>query len=81
MKELIFVIALIIIGFALMADTTISFNPFSIKFGSPYNAVGYMLIFTGIIFIKIDSEKKGAKKAIDTIFERVEELSKNDTDK
>lgn len=71
MKELIFISALIILGFALMADTTITWKPFSVKFESPYNAVGYLLIFVGIIFIKVDSERKGAKKAIDQIIEQV----------
>lgn len=71
MKELIFISALIILGFALMADTTITWKPFSVKFESPYNAVGYLLIFIGIIFIKVDSERKGAKKAIDQIIEQV----------
>lgn len=71
MKELIFISALIILGFALMADTTITWKPFSVKFESPYNAVGYLLIFIGIIFIKVDSERKGAKKAVDQIIEQV----------
>ena len=71
MKELLILLAITVVGFALMADTQITFKPFSIKFASPYNAVGYLLIFAGIIFIKIDSERKGAKKAVETIIEQV----------
>lgn len=71
MKELLIIIGLIAVGFIVMADTTITWKPFSIKFESPYNAVGYLLIFAGIIFIKIDSERKGAKKAVETIIEQV----------
>lgn len=74
MKELIIAIVIIALGFMLMADTTISLKPFSIKFASPFNAVGYLLVFIGIICIKIDSERKGATKAIDKVFERIEEL-------
>ena len=71
MKELLILLAITVVGFALMADTQITVKPFSIKFASPYNAVGYLLIFAGIIFIKIDSERKGAKKAVETIIEQV----------
>jgi uncharacterized membrane protein len=81
MKELLIVFAVIVIGFALMADTSITFKPFSIKFESPYNAIGYMLVFIGIIFIKIDSEKKGAKKAVDTIVEQLYESNETESNK
>ena len=81
MKELIFAIVIIALGFMLMADTTITLKPFSIKFGSPFNAVGYFLIFTGIICIKIDAEKKGATKAINRVFEQIEQLSTKDENK
>ena len=76
MKELVIASLLVIIGFMLMADTSISFRPFSIKFSSPYNAVGYMLIFIGIICIKIDAEKKGAKKAIDHVIDQISNPNK-----
>lgn len=81
MKYLFLVLLIVIVGFAIMADTTISFKPFSIKFGSPYNAVGYLLIFSGIAFIKIDSERKGARKAIDVVTERIEEIANDQTNK
>lgn len=64
-----------------MADTTITLKPFSIRFGSPFNAVGYMLIFIGVICIKIDAEKKGATKAINRVFERIEELHEKEANK
>ena len=71
MKELVIAILLVVFGFMIMADTSIEFKPFSIKFGSPYNALGYMLIFIGIICIKIDAEKKGARKAIDHVVNQI----------
>jgi len=81
MKELLIVLALIVLGFALMADTSITVKPFSIKFASPYNAVGYLLIFIGIICIKIDAEKKGAKKAVDHIIEQLYDSEKTASNK
>jgi len=80
MKELLILIAIIAVGFLLMADTHITLKPFSIKFESPYNAIGFLLIFIGVVFIKIDAERKGVRKAIDRIAEAVSNLDK-DTDK
>lgn len=56
MKEIIFLILLGVLLFIFTAKTTITFEPFNIKFERPYIAIGYLLIFLGAMFIQLQGE-------------------------
>lgn len=69
----LFFLAIAVIGFFWMAETTITFSPFSFKTEALSKAIGFFLIIIGIAFIENHSEKKGAKKAVDQVIKTLEQ--------
>lgn len=61
MKEIIIYGLVIVVFFLFTARTTITFEPFSIKFERLWLAVGYVMIFLGAICIQIQGEMEKNK--------------------
>lgn len=85
MLGIIFSVIVIITCFLFLANTTITFNPFSIKLSQPYYAIGWFLIVAGIILIRQDEYKKGLQRGVEIAIEEiqngVQELRKEREDK
>ena len=74
MKTMIFTILLTIIGFCILADTTITFSPFTFQMASISKAIGWILIFVGVAFIDYNAQVRGEDKAKTEIIQALEML-------
>ena len=72
MKTMIIPILITILGFCILADTTITFSPFSFHMASIPKAIGWIFIFFGIAFIEYNAEKRGSEKAKTDIIQALE---------
>ncbi len=71
MKTLIYIIILLII-FAFLMETEITFKPFKIK-ANWYYGIGILLISIGIGFISYSAKKQGQKQVLDVLTEMANE--------
>lgn len=86
--EIIYLVCAIVIAillFAFLADTTVSFSPLRIKFGTLHNAIGWILIAIAIAFMSVGEFKRGYKKGVeqtrrDFIEMLEQELEETETD-
>jgi len=76
MKSTIIQVIIIVIILFFLAQITISFSPFSIKFGRPLFAIGWVLICVGIGCIQLDSERKGRQDLINGVKSEIQNISK-----
>lgn len=67
----IFSVIVIIVCFLFLADTTITFSPFSIKFEKLYYAIGWFLIFGGVIVIRQGEYKAGLQRGVKIAIEEI----------
>lgn len=72
MTSTIFYLIIVVALFFWTANTKISFDPFSIEFGSLYRAIGLFMIIIGIGFIQNQSEKDGAEKLKQALIKELE---------
>lgn len=75
MKTAIFTILVFILGFHL-ANTKISFKPFSINFETPYYSFAVLFLVLSISLFQLQSEKQGFKRGVKTGAEKTFELIK-----
>lgn len=66
-----------IIAFLYIADTTITFNPFSIHLSAWKNAVGWLVVAIGVGLISDQKYNEGVKNGADGTIELLKEYSKN----
>jgi small neutral amino acid transporter SnatA (MarC family) len=66
-----------LIAFLYIADTTITFNPFSIHLAAWKSAVGWLIIAIGVGLISDQKRDEGIKKGVDGTIELLKEYSKN----
>lgn len=59
--------------FLLLADTTITFSPFTFKMASLGKAIGWLMLIIGIMVIEIAAERKGEAKGRAQIIQQFEE--------
>ena len=52
-------LAVVLLVFAFIAKTNVSFRPFKISFDAPYLAIGYFFLVVAIVFIQFQSNKDG----------------------
>ena len=62
MKYMIFTIILTVICFFWLADTTITFSPFTFKCERPWHAVGMFMLIIGIAITNVSAYNRGYKK-------------------
>jgi hypothetical protein len=74
---IIFVVGL----FLLMANTSISFNPFSIKMGTPLFAIAYILIMIAVCLIMTEKYHKGHDDGYKEGFESCKHIEQTELDK
>lgn len=58
----------------LVASPTLRIKPLSLKFDTPYLAIGWTIIIIGIAFIQYDSKRAGYNKCHKYYMECLEEL-------
>ena len=69
----------VVAAFFYMAGTKIQLKPFKITFDSLLWAVGYWLIFVGIILVCTDAKRDGYKKGYKKAFEDATEIIEQQT--
>lgn len=76
--KLLFYILVVAILFLLLGRTEIKFNPFCIHIEGWRNAVGWILIILGTMFLNEDSRIKGYEKGIADCIEYLKYILDND---
>jgi hypothetical protein len=66
-----------IAAFLFIADTTITFNPFSIHLAAWKSAIGWLIIAIGVGLISDQKYNEGIKKGVDGTIELLKSYSKN----
>lgn len=61
-----------------LADTTITFRPFSITFGRGWQALGYVLIVMGLICLRYQWRGDGLKRGAEIKREVIEEIKQDE---
>jgi hypothetical protein len=64
---------LVVCMFLLIADTTITFSPFTFKMASVGKAIGWMMLIIGIMIIEIAAQRKGEAIGRTQVIEQIEE--------
>lgn len=59
---MIFTIILTVICFFWLADTTITFSPFTFKWEKPWHAVGMFMLIIGVTVTNVSAFNRGYKK-------------------
>jgi uncharacterized membrane protein YgaE (UPF0421/DUF939 family) len=80
MIQVIIPITLAIVLFLIMADTTITFNPFSIKFTSLFRGIGWIVLIIGMALIEYSAQRRGRlefQKDIESQFEQITRIRKS----
>ena len=67
-------VILVVLAYLFIADTTISFSPFSVKVESPLRAIGWFLIALGVASIQVQSHREGRKSMLIEIRQEIKEL-------
>lgn len=79
MKSMIIGLIILVCTFLLIADTTITFSPFTFKMASVGKAIGWMMLIIGIMIVEIAAQRKGEaigrSQVIDNIEEAIIELN------
>lgn len=70
----LFFLLLAVLCFFWMADTKVTFSPFTFEMMKFHKAIGFFLIIIGIWFIEYQSEKEGANKFKQELIKQLEEL-------
>jgi hypothetical protein len=73
MSTLLFLL-LAVFCFFWMAETKVTFSPFTFEMVKLHKAIGFFLIIIGIWFIEYQSEKVGANKFKEELIKQLEEL-------
>lgn len=77
MKELIVYLVILVILFLFIADTRITFSPFSFKILHLWKAIGWITVAIGVIMITKDAEITAYKKgSTETLQELDKQLTK-----
>ena len=71
MKTISYIIIFFVVLF-FAARTTVSLNPFKVRFESPYFAIGLFLMILGLSFIQHQSRKDGIKEGHKQVIELIE---------
>ena len=76
-------IIIVLVVFFIIANVTISLNPFKITFEKPLTAIGWFLIIIGISFIigetRVHSEHKGYMRGVQELSSDIQESIKDGT--
>ena len=67
-------IALSILAFLWMADTEITFSPFSFKMLQAYKAVGFFLVIIGIFFLETQAKINGINEFKTKLVKEIEKI-------
>jgi hypothetical protein len=73
MKSMLIGLILVVCMFLLIADTTITFSPFTFKMASVGKAIGWMMLIIGIMIIEIAAQRKGEAIGRTQVIEQIEE--------
>jgi len=77
MKEIILYIVVLVVLLLFLADTKISFNPFTFKVLHLWRAIGWLVIGLGVSMVCKDAENAAYKKgSIETLQEIDNQISK-----
>jgi amino acid transporter len=75
---MIFTIILTVICFFWLANTTITFSPFTFKCERPWHAIGMFMIIIGVAITNYNAYRKGTEHGIklagETIVKMIEEM-------
>ena len=77
---IVFYIIMMIATFFILAKTTITFSPFSIKCEETLTAIGWIMLLVGASLLSYDSHRTGREKATKEIkqelFQQLEKMTK-----
>jgi len=77
MKEIVIYSLILVIMFLFLADTKVTFSPFTFKMFHLWKAVGWITIAAGVFMVSKDAEITAYKKgSMDTIQELDKQLTK-----
>jgi len=77
MKEIVIYSLILVIMFLFLADTKVTFSPFTFKMFHLWKAVGWITIAVGVFMVSKDAEITAYKKgSMDTIQELDKQLTK-----
>lgn len=76
MKAMIIGLIILVGTFLLLADTTITFSPFTFKMASLGKAIGWMFLIIGVMIMEIAAERRGEANGRAQVINQLEEAVK-----
>lgn len=66
------ILALFLAWFAYTGGMQLTFKPFSIKFNTLYDAIGWVLVITGMLCFRYEAEKRGYRDGVNDTVAKIE---------
>jgi len=80
MKMIVLYVIMMIVTFFILAKTTITFSPFSIKCEETLTAIGWIMLLVGASLLSYDSNRigrvKAGKEIKQELFQQLEKMTK-----
>jgi len=70
---MLFGLIILAFTFLLIADTTITFSPFTFKMASVGKAIGWFMLIVGIMIIEISAKRKGEEIGRNQVIQQFED--------
>lgn len=67
-------IIMTVLWFLYVADTTITFKPFTIHLAKPYLAFAWLLLFISILLFQYQSYKEGSDDTMDKVMKVIDDV-------